>query len=74
MRHWNILNNDGSIHCLGNGKLTVYEQCPDIIQVFGSPYSSPSFMKMNLINANDDNLEVKSERKKALLYGNIVYF
>ena len=32
---------DTSIHCLGNGRLCAYEQGPQIIQVFGPPYSSP---------------------------------
>lgn len=47
MRYWNNQKiDDGSIHCLGNGKMAVYEQGPQIIQVFGPPYSSPSYMQM----------------------------
>ncbi|MGI6705109.1 MAG: hypothetical protein ACOX6S_02205 [Clostridia bacterium] len=51
----------GSIHCLGNGKMAVYGQGPDLIQVFGPPYSSPSFMQMQLLEEN--GLEVRSERE-----------
>jgi len=53
---------DGSIHCLGNGKMAVYEQGPDLIQVFGPPYSSPSFMQMRLLEEN--GLKVQSEREE----------
>ena len=69
-------HDDGSVHCLGNGKMAVYEQGADIIQVFGPPYSSPSFMKLLVWNSRkedtnnsknsdrkDDNFVVVSERK-----------
>jgi len=39
---------DGSLHCLGNGQLCAFEQGPDIVQLFGPPYSSPSFMQLLL--------------------------
>ncbi len=37
---------EGSLHCLGNGALCAYEQGPDIAQVFGPPYSSPTFAQL----------------------------
>ncbi|WP_188995904.1 hypothetical protein [Paenibacillus nasutitermitis] len=55
-------NDEGAIHCLGNGELAVYEQGPNIIQVFGPPYSSPSFMKL-MIDETEE-IEVHSIREK----------
>ncbi len=47
MRPWkNSGPDDGSIHCLGNGRLCVYEQGPNLVQVFGPPYSAPAFFKL----------------------------
>jgi hypothetical protein len=60
MRVWKSAEeDDGSIHVLGNGKLCVYEQGPNIIQMFGRPYSSPSFLSMSV---SGEKLEVHSER------------
>lgn len=39
---------DGSLHCLGNGQFCVYEQGPEIVQVFGPPYSVPSLGQIRL--------------------------
>jgi hypothetical protein len=48
-RTWtNTGADDGSIHCLGNGHLCAYEQGPNIIQLFGPPYSSPMFGTLTL--------------------------
>jgi hypothetical protein len=38
----------GTVHCMGNGSLCVYETGPDILQVVGPPYSAPSLMAANL--------------------------
>lgn len=38
-------NDTGEIHSLGNGDMVIYEQGPNIIDVF-SPYSSPSHFKL----------------------------
>ena len=38
----------GSVHCLGNGRLCAYGQGPDLIQVFGPPYSAPSLGSIRL--------------------------
>jgi len=43
-RLWNgSKNDDGSIHVLGNGRICAYGQGPDLIQVFGPPYSGPQW-------------------------------
>ena len=48
MSETRVYENDGGIHCIGNGMLAAYGQGPNMIQVFGPPYSSPSYMKLNL--------------------------
>jgi len=42
---------DGSIHALGNGELMAYEQGPDVIQIFGPPYASPTALSIRLESA-----------------------
>src|SRR5450759_5734493 len=62
MRLWKSSSaDDGSIHCLGNGRLCAYEQGPDLIQVFGPPYSSPAFYRFSLVM--DAGFEVHCERQ-----------
>ncbi len=62
MRTWkNIGNEDKSVHCLGNGRMAAYGMGPDIIQVFGPPYSSASFVK--LVVAEESLVETRSERE-----------
>ena len=39
---------DNGIHCLGNGHLCVYESGPDIVQIFGPPYSCPPLGALTL--------------------------
>ncbi len=39
---------DGSVHCLGNGRLCVYGQGPDVIQLFGPPYSTTTIGSIRL--------------------------
>ena len=41
---------DGSIEALGNGEMMAYEQGPDVIQVFGPPYVSPTALSIRLEN------------------------
>ncbi|HVA01056.1 MAG TPA: hypothetical protein VMV34_05295 [Terriglobia bacterium] len=41
-------SDDGSVHCLGDGKLIAYEQGPEIIQVFGPPYVAPTALSVRL--------------------------
>ncbi|MCL5670962.1 MAG: hypothetical protein M1423_06670, partial [Acidobacteria bacterium] len=40
---------DGSINCLGDGKLLAYEQGPNVIQVFGPPYAAPTALSIRLV-------------------------
>ena len=47
-RDWTAHDTDGSVHCLGNGRLCVYGQGPDIIQIFGPPYSTTSIGRAGL--------------------------
>jgi hypothetical protein len=34
------------LHVMGNGRLCVYADKTDVMQLFGAPYSSPSVMQM----------------------------
>ena len=62
MRDWkNSGQDNGSIHCLGNGKLCVYEQGPNLVQVFGPPYSGTAFFKLWL--EMDTAVETHSTRQ-----------
>ena len=54
-------NAQGSVHCLGNGRLCVYEQGPDLVQVFGPPYSAPALYKFSIVM--EARVEVHSERQ-----------
>ena len=55
MRAWQGRDkDDGSIHSMGNGKLCAYGQGPDLIQIFGPPYSSPSLMSMLFMTESID--------------------
>ena len=49
------------IHCMGNGRIIAYGKGVDITQLFGPPYSSPSFIK--LLSAFSPEVEIKSGRK-----------
>jgi hypothetical protein len=52
---------DGSVHALGNGKMLVYEQGPDIIEIYPAPYSTPSLFKLEIDSAQ---LETASGREQ----------
>ena len=52
---------DGSIHCMGNGRLAAYGSGPEIIQVFGPPYSAQSFIGLKLDITN--TVETRGERE-----------
>ena len=48
-RLWDGRDTDsGDVHCLGNGRLCVYEQGPDILQVFGPPYSATTIGRIDV--------------------------
>jgi hypothetical protein len=51
----------GSVHCLGNGRLCAYGQGPDLVQVFGPPYSAPSLGSLRL--EGPDTATVVSRRE-----------
>jgi len=62
MRIWsNRGKDDGSIHPIGNGEMLVYEQGPNMIQLIGPPYSAPSFLRMDLQDVEE--IEVQSQRE-----------
>lgn len=48
VREWIPNDTDGSVHCLGNGRLCVYGQGPDVIQIFGPPYSTTNIGRITL--------------------------
>ncbi len=39
-REWASNETNGSVHCMGNGRLCVYGQGPNILQLFGPSYST----------------------------------
>lgn len=48
-RLWkNSGQDNGAVHSLGNGKMCVYEQGPDVIKIYSAPYSTPSLLQMSL--------------------------
>ena len=50
-----------AIHSMGNGKMCVYGQGPDIITVYPSPYSTPSLFR--LMYATEQPVECQSNRE-----------
>jgi len=63
MRYWNNkVQDDGSIHSIGNGHICAYEQGPNITQIFGSPYSLPAIMSIAL--TSQKLIEAKSTRQQ----------
>ena len=58
-RNWVAHEKDGSVHCLGNGRLCVYEQGPEIMQFFGPPYSTTTIGRIRL---EQDGLACQSRR------------
>lgn len=47
-REWAPNEKDGSVHCLGNGRMCVYGQGPDVLQVFGPTYSTTNIGRISL--------------------------
>ena len=41
-------NGDVSVHALGNGKMLVYNQGPNIIKIYSAPYSTPTLFKLSM--------------------------
>lgn len=49
MRIWtNFLDDDGSVHVIGNGNMISYGVGPNILHIDGPPYSAPHFLSMNI--------------------------
>lgn len=48
VREWAPNEKNGSVHCLGNGRLCVYGQGPDLLQIVGPPYSATNIGRMAL--------------------------
>jgi hypothetical protein len=51
----------GAVHSLGNGKMLVYEQGPQITHMYPGPYSTPSIYKVQLTGTEG---EVQSNREQ----------
>ena len=47
-RAWTTGETNGSVHCMGNGRLCVYGQGPDLIQIFGPSYSTTTIGRVSL--------------------------
>ncbi len=47
-REWAPGGADGSVHGMGNGRLCVYGQGPDVIQIVGPPYSATTIGRISL--------------------------
>ncbi len=63
----NASGDDGAVHSIGNGEMLIYSVGPNIINFYGPPYSSASFLKMNV----QDELHVKSESTR--VFGTAVW-
>lgn len=61
VREWAPGDKDGSVHCMGNGRLCVYGQGPDVMQFFGAPYSETTIGEIRL-----EQPEVKSESRRVM--------
>ena len=57
----------GDVHSIGNGEMLIYHIGPDIINFYGPPYSSASFLRMNIGRGN--NIKTVSERN----YGTAIW-
>jgi hypothetical protein len=58
------INQDGAVHAVGNGRLLVYGEGADIINVYGAPYSSPSVFKGQWSLISGEKPVYASERVK----------
>jgi len=64
---WKKNADDGSVHSIGNGEMLIYHIGPNIINYYGPPYSSASFLRMNIEDA--PNIKTVSER----IYGTAIW-
>ena len=47
-REWSLDELNGSVHCLGNGRLCIYGQGPNVLQIVGAPYSATTIGRIGL--------------------------
>ncbi|MCL2361071.1 MAG: hypothetical protein FWC73_04555 [Defluviitaleaceae bacterium] len=71
IRHWNNHirqqnKDDGCKHPLGNGEMLVYEEGPEIVHIFGPPYTSPSMIGVTIEDEREIICESKREPKTAI--------
>ncbi len=52
---------DGSIHALGNGKMLIYELGADIVTSYTGPFSTPSYLTMQCLSAQDGVLSARKQ-------------
>lgn len=64
---------DGSIHPIGNGDMLIYGQGPEIVKVFGPPYSSPSFMEISLETKSGDIRVISKREKNTAVWHHDIY-
>ncbi len=50
-RDWAPNETNGSVHCLGNGRLCVYGRGPELLQIFGPTYSTTNVGHLSLEEA-----------------------
>jgi hypothetical protein len=51
---------EGSVLAMGNGKMLVYEDGPNILKIYPGPYSTPSLFKLDLIgNSNSESCSTR---------------
>ena len=74
MRKWNNTGkDDGSIHPIGNGHMLVYEQGPNIINLFTPFYSTPSFLSMHIAEDKRQILCESDREKGTAIWKHQVY-
>jgi len=62
MRRWdNHGDDDGSIHVMGNGEMVACGQGPDLVKLYGPPYSSPNILTLSTLG--DDYLVDDARRE-----------
>ena len=67
IRTWNNKSEDsGVIHAVGNGKIVAYGQGPDLINLFGPPYSSPNILAIETLCVSNITDKIKRESGSAI--------
>lgn len=62
----NSFSGNTSTHCMGNGAYCVYAQGMDIDQVFGPPYSSPTYMQLKITGTTGIQISTQRIRGTAI--------